>query len=154
MTRVVVIADDVSGAAELAAAALSHGLTAEVQTELDPTSTANVICLDTETRSVAPERAAAIAGELAARIGALQPDWIFKKCDSVLRGPVLAEARAVASATGKTRLLIVPANPSRQRVVRNGKLFVQDQPLQATALPRPQMTWRDTRVPLTRPRFR
>ena len=47
---ILVVADDLSGAAELAGIAFAHGLTAEVQTELQPRTDAQVICLDTDTR--------------------------------------------------------------------------------------------------------
>ena len=41
---ILVLADDLSGAAELAGIAFAHGLTAEVQTELQPRTEAQVIC--------------------------------------------------------------------------------------------------------------
>ena len=129
---IVVLADDLSGAAELAGIALRHGLSAEVQTAFHPATDADVVCLDTDSRLLAATDAAARVSAIAREVLAARPDWIFKKCDSVLRGPVLAEARAVADAAGLTRLLVVPANPSRGRVIRNGFYFVGDRPLHET----------------------
>ena len=40
---IVVIADDLSGATELAAVAHAHGLSAEVQTQFDPATNARVV---------------------------------------------------------------------------------------------------------------
>ena len=47
---IVVIADDLSGAAELAGAAFRLGLTAEVQTLFNSDVSSRVICLDMEGR--------------------------------------------------------------------------------------------------------
>ena len=129
---IAVIADDVSGAAELAGAALRHGLRAEVQTAFDPRSEADVICVDTDSRSMSPQAAAHAAGEAARRVAEARPDWIYKKCDSVLRGHVLAELRAIMTASGHSQAMLVPANPSHGRVIRGGHLFVNDQPLHTT----------------------
>lgn len=126
---IVVLADDLSGAAELAGIALRHGLSAEVQTAFHPATDADVVCLDSDSRLLTATDAASRVSAIARAVLAARPDWIFKKCDSVLRGPVLAEARAVADAAGLPRLLIMPANPSRGRVIRDGLYFVGDRPL-------------------------
>lgn len=122
---IVVLADDLSGAAELANVAARHGLSAEVQTDFEPRTEADVVCLDTDTRLLPAEAAAFRVGSAAAAIVAAQPAWIFKKCDSLLRGAVVAEARAVAATTGHPRIMVAPANPSRGRVVRGGRYFVE-----------------------------
>ncbi len=129
---IAVIADDISGAAELAGAALRHGLRAEVQTMFDPRTDADVICVDTDSRAMTATAAAQAAGEAARRVAEVRPDWIYKKCDSVLRGHVLAELRAIMAASGHVRTMLVPANPSRGRVIRGGHLLVNGQPLHAT----------------------
>ena len=129
---IVVIADDLSGAAELAGAAWRHGLSAEVQTMFAAGTNAEVVCVATDTRSLPAGQAARIVTTITQEIAATKPDWIFKKCDSVLRGPVLPEARAAAQAAGKRRIVILSANPSRQRVIRNGIYYVAGVPLHAT----------------------
>ena len=129
---IIVIADDLTGAAELAGIAFSHGLTAEVQTEFSPKTDADIICLDTNTRILTAEDATAKLRALAKRIVAAKPDWIYKKTDSVLRGNIAAELHTLLEATARTRAIFVPANPSRQRVVREGHYFIQDTPLHET----------------------
>ena len=133
---IVVLADDLSGAAELAGAALRHGLSAEVQTVFTAVATADVVCVATDTRALPAGHAARIVGAVTREVVAAGAGWIFKKCDSVLRGPVLAEARAAAQAAGKSRIVILPTNPSRQRVVRDGTYFVAGVPLHATLFAR------------------
>lgn len=129
---IIVIADDLSGAAELANAALQAGLSAEVQMHFCAGSDADVVCVDTETRSLPPEAATALAGEVARATAVVHPELVYKKCDSVLRGPIAAESLAIARALGRKRVLLVPANPSRQRIIRGGEYFVDGTPLAQT----------------------
>ena len=130
---IVVIADDISGAAELAGVAFERGFTAEVQTRFDPDSDAEVVALDTDSRLLAPEAAAARVGIIAREVADSGPTLIYKKTDSVLRGHVFAECRAIANAAGRSRVLLIPANPGRQRVIREGRYLVEGTPLDRTA---------------------
>jgi uncharacterized protein YgbK (DUF1537 family) len=129
---IVVLADDLSGAAELANAAVRHGLVAEVQTHFHPETIADVVCVDLATRLLPATEAARRARETAEAIAAVRPAWIFHKCDSVLRGSPLAEARAIASAFSLRHLVVIPANPSRQRIIRNGTYFINGRSLHET----------------------
>ena len=126
---IVVIADDLSGAAELAGTAREAGLSAEVQTEFDPSSPAEVIAVDTDSRASNEADAIAKVSAIARQVVAAKPAWIYKKCDSVLRGHVLAECRAIATVADKQRVLLIPANPGRQRVIRDGRYLVSGVPL-------------------------
>ena len=130
---IAVIADDLSGAAELANAAVDAGLVAEVQIGRFTGSTADVVCVDTQTRLRDKQEAASIAGGVAQSFAAVRPELVYKKCDSVLRGPVAAESLAIARALGKTRVLLVPANPSRRRTISGGDYFVEGMALNKTA---------------------
>ncbi len=133
---IAVIADDLSGAAELAGVARRRGLRAEVHTRAGLQSDADVICVDTDTRSRPSSEAALVVRDVAQQVVAARPDWIYKKCDSILRGNVVAEILAVQEVTGKSRAVLASANPSRGRVIRNGQFFVDDKPLHTTALAR------------------
>ena len=133
---IAVIADDLSGAAELAGVARRRGLEAEVHTRAGLQSDADVICVDTDTRSRPSSEAALVVRDVAQQVVAARPAWIYKKCDSMLRGNVIAEILALQEATGKSRAVLAAANPSRGRVVRNGQYFIDDKPLHTTALAR------------------
>lgn len=131
--RVIVIADDLSGAAELGAVALELGLTAEVQTDFDPSSTADVCLIDTDSRWCAPESAVRRVSQIARKlVGLRTPYWVYKKVDSLLRGSVSAECRALARTLGKERVVLIAANPSRRRIVREGRYYVDGVPLDET----------------------
>ena len=131
--KVVVIADDLSGAAELATAAANLGHRCEVQTHFDPATGADLIALDTNTRLLPPSAAAQIVGDVTREIGRSAPDWIYKKTDSVLRGNVRAEIEAVMAVAGLTTALLISANPSKGRVVRKGMYYIDGIPLAQTA---------------------
>ena len=129
---IVVVADDISGAAELAGAGFCHGLTAEVHAVFDGHATAQLVVIDTNSRGCLPTEAARRVAKVAADSAALRPDLLYKKIDSVLRGPVLAELTAMLAATGKPRAVLVPANPSRGRCIENGRYLIDGIPLDET----------------------
>lgn len=149
MNPIVVIADDLSGAAELAGIAVRHGLTAEVRTTLEEMdeNVCDVVCVDTDTRARPSDEAAAVVEAATRRVMTARPAWIFKKCDSVLRGSVVEEASAVARASGVKNILLAPANPTRGRVIRGGEYFVEGRSLHETAFARdPQHPRTSSRV--------
>lgn len=134
--RVVILADDFSGAAELAGIAASRGLKSEVQTRFDPGSDAEVIAVDTDTRLRSESEAVRVVGELARAVAASKPDWIYKKTDSVLRGHVRAEVEEILRATGQESCLFVPANPSKGRIIAGGRYIIEGLPLDQTLFAR------------------
>src|SRR5262245_36399078 len=114
---IIVLADDLSGAAELAGIAFAHGFSAEVRrvgyAYLDrrvgpaiadragPPS--DFIAIDTDSRHLPPAVAAERVNQITEQILTTQPAWLFKKVDSVLRGNVRAEIEAVLAATAQSR---------------------------------------------------
>lgn len=133
---IAILADDLSGAAELAGIAASRGFTAEVQTVFDPTSNADVIAVDTDTRLKSETEAARIVGEVTRRILAARPGWLYKKTDSVLRGHVRAEIEANLDAAGLSDCVFIPANPSKGRLIRAGRYEIGGVPLDETVFAR------------------
>jgi uncharacterized protein YgbK (DUF1537 family) len=129
---IAVIADDFTGAAEIAGVAARYGLPAEVQTAWTAGRDIGVIAVDADTRSLPAREAARNAGTLAEQIGSSRVSWVYKKIDSVLRGPVAAETEAVLEALGMRRALLVPANPSLGRVIREGCYFINGEPINKT----------------------
>lgn len=129
---IVVLADDISGAAELASLASAYGLKAELQTVFIPSADADVIAVDADTRwhtaSEAAERMVACVREVANS----HPAWIYRKTDSVLRGHVRVELSAMLDALNLPLALLVPANPGKGRCIQNGRYSVQNVPLDQT----------------------
>lgn len=128
-----VIADDFTGAAELAALAHQAGLRAVVLTEPPRRAiAAEVIVCDSNTRLDPPAVAARKVKALTARLRRLPHAGFFKKTDSVLRGNVVAELEACLDALGLERALLVPCNPSLGRMIHDGRYFVGSLPLNRT----------------------
>ena len=129
---IAVIADDLTGAAELGGVALRCSLAAEVQTRFSPQTDAAVVAIDTDTRSCTPEEAARRVASVAVQLRENAVEQVFKKVDSVLRGQVTAELTAMLETWGRPRALLVPANPGLGRVIRDGHYYVGGQPLHHT----------------------
>jgi uncharacterized protein YgbK (DUF1537 family) len=131
---ILILADDLSGAAELAGAAFHHGLTAEIQTRLDPSASTEALALDTDSRLSTPLEAANRVQSLLQPVHSHQAALLYKKVDSLLRGNVRAEIEAVMQAAGLPRAVLVSANPTRGRTIAGGRYFIDGQPLNQSPL--------------------
>ena len=127
-----VIADDLTGAAELGAIGWRHGLRAEIVRNGKPGDGADLVCVDTDSRACEPAEAAKRAAAAAKLLQAVGAQWIYKKVDSVLRGQVTAEVEAVMKQLKLNRALLLPANPSLGRTIKGGEYFLRGKPLHKT----------------------
>jgi D-threonate/D-erythronate kinase len=127
-----VIADDLTGAAELGAVGLRHGLRAEIVVKGKPSGEADLVCVDTDSRSCGSEEAGRRAASAAKLLCEAKACWIYKKVDSVLRGQVTAEVESVMKQLRLKRTLLLPANPSLGRKIRDGRYFVRGRPIHKT----------------------
>ncbi len=120
MTRLRLLADDLTGALDTAAefTALTGPLPVVWSPEAVPAGSA---VLDSRTRELTPDAAAAtVAGMVVQLTGA---DIAFKKVDSLLRGPTLAEV-AACMASGLWRFAVLaPAFPYQGRITRNRRQY-------------------------------
>ena len=131
-----VIADDLTGAAELGAMGLRHGLRAEIVVKGKPSGEADLVCVDTDSRSCVPEEAGRRAASAAKLLRDAKARWIYKKVDSVLRGQVTAEVESVMKQLRLKRALLLPANPSLGRKIQGGRYFVLGRPINKTEFAR------------------
>lgn len=133
---IAVIADDITGAAEVAGIARSLGLRVCLTTagsQLSTVSFHDVLVIATDTRSMTEEEAAAESHRVADIVASMPYITdIFKKTDSALRGHVVVELKALLSVTRYDSALYIPANPSKGRVIRDGEYFIGDTPLHLT----------------------
>jgi len=93
----------------------------------------DVVVVDAASRSLSPARAAAEVTRLTDAARQRGPDLLFKKVDSLLRGPVLAEILAMRATANLERCLLVCGNPRKRRFVVNGQIVIDKTPLDATA---------------------
>ncbi|MBK8576711.1 MAG: hypothetical protein IPN90_13905 [Elusimicrobia bacterium] len=138
--RVGVLADDFSGAGDVALAFGSVGLATEIWTPAGgahpsvPGPEVRVWILDTQSRGLLPEDAARAVKRGLAVLAYWKPDFIFKKIDSTLRGPVGAELAAFIDVLRPAgRVPFVPAFPKMGRTTVGGRHFVDGIPLHQTA---------------------
>lgn len=130
---IIVIADDITGAAEIAGIALKHGIETVLTTETSfPDEEPEALIIATDTRS----GNAADADKWVRRIAEIIPDKgqniIFKKTDSVLRGHIVTELNAVMEVRNIDSALLLPQNPSKGRIIRGGRYYIGDTPLDLT----------------------
>lgn len=135
-----VIADDVTGACELAGSAQRYGLEAIVyldceQVEFSP-SHCVIPVLTTDSRHCPSHEAAARVRRAHAILRKAGYRRFYKKCDSTLRGNIGAELAALLEGGSAPRLIYGPAFPAAGRVVREGQLLVGGQPVAATPFAR------------------
>jgi D-threonate/D-erythronate kinase len=130
---IVVIADDFSGAAELAGVSLRYGLktTLCLGEVVDAGTDVLVVC--TDSRSFNKKDAVNITAAIIQDVLKIKPGLIYKKIDSVLRGHVLEELKTQMKITGIDKVLIVPANPSLGRRISNGNYFIKNKRIHETA---------------------
>ena len=134
MPKILVIADDFTGAAEIGGIAHLFGLSVKIQTSHQgPDDRENdVIVIDTNTRSFSPDKAYKILQSKLNELDLSNFDFIYKKVDSVLRGPVTSEVKAILTILNFKKAVLVPANPSKDRTIRNGKYYINNIPIDQT----------------------
>ena len=165
-----IIADDITGAAEIAGIAWRKGLKVRLmvyQPNMPTTPLSSwrgaggeAFILATDTRSGTEEEAVKTIEEVTTclslgvqecRSSGVQTlpsstsnsstrqlvnsstDIIFKKTDSVLRGHVAAELEALMRLTGKSNTLLIPQNPSKGRIMKDGIYYINGTPLDQTS---------------------
>ena len=119
--RWAVIADDLTGALDTALQFRKAGQQTTVSTRpgLWPTG-GTVVALSTETRHESAANAAASVRAAFYTLPGGTSRWIYKKTDSLLRGNIGAELRALREAAGPGPLVFAPAYPTGGRTTVDG----------------------------------
>lgn len=136
--RVLIVADDLTGAMDTAGPFAQQGLATVVVVQplaCDPASVtaAEVVALNTESRHLGANEAAAKVAACVSHFAAQPFDIAFKKIDSTLRGNVVAETLALMRAGGRSGALVAPAFPAQGRTVIDAVVHVNGTPLSETA---------------------
>ena len=120
------IADDLTGACDAAAAFAAQGF--ETRVLLEPGSEvvkeAELTVVSTDSRDDAAANAAKKTADACRWMRERKITVLFKKIDSVLRGNIEAEVAAVMSDCGFGSAVLTPAFPAMGRTVRQGALHV------------------------------
>ena len=130
---IAVIADDLTGAAELGGIGLRYNLTVEIATSVNTVSKADLLIIATDTRSMPEEQALREMEVVTEKLKEIKPATIFKKVDSVLRGHVISEIKVHLQKLGLEKALLIPANPAFGRTINNGRYFIKGKPIHLTS---------------------
>ncbi|MVN91927.1 four-carbon acid sugar kinase family protein [Mucilaginibacter aquatilis] len=131
--RIAVIADDLTGAAEIGGIGIKYGLKVEISRNVNTASPADMLVINTDARSMNEAEAIEVTRNVSEQLKSLNPQFVFKKTDSVLRGHVLAEIAAQCKAMNFSSAIIVPANPSLGRTLVKGHYYINNIPIHQTS---------------------
>lgn len=133
-----VIADDITGAAEIAGLGYANGLTTTLMTRVpDALPKTQLVVLATDTRSMTEIQAITETKTVCRKLQmafatASERLILFKKVDSAMRGYVVSELQTLIDETAYQQALYLPANPSKGRTIRGGCYYIDDVPIDQT----------------------
>ncbi|MEO8627805.1 MAG: four-carbon acid sugar kinase family protein [Betaproteobacteria bacterium] len=135
--RVVIVADDLTGAMDVAGPLAERGLkTYAVATTAGCTaqqlSGAQVVSINADSRHLSADRASQRVSDIMRDLVHPQADILIKKIDSTLRGNVVAETLAMMKASGRRIAVVAPAFPAQGRTVMDGVVHVNGTALRDT----------------------
>jgi D-threonate/D-erythronate kinase len=146
MPRIIILADDLSGAADCGIACVNAGLKVVVTlgSPSSPTA-ADVIAIDADTRGLGASPAAERMRQLV-QMHAHDPALLlFKKIDSTLRGHIGPELAAVLDArravVPRAVAIMAPSFPANGRTTVEGMHYVHGEPLHKTEM------WKNEKMP-------
>lgn len=121
-----IIADDLTGATDVAAAFANSGFASVVVLNRRRTAfpEAQVIVLSSDSRHDPPAAARRNVQRAFAWLNRRKIPLIYKKLDSTWKGNIAVEVSALRDAAGMSSALVCPANPAQGRIVRNTVLSV------------------------------
>lgn len=132
MTKILILADDLSGAADCAGGCAAAGLDTLVLLDAAaaPQATASVTAIDLDSRDKSPVDAGQAMARTIGQMRDLSATILYHKIDSTLRGnwahEVAAARTHLTAAHGVPPLaLIAPAFPARGRITRSGRVLVE-----------------------------
>lgn len=134
--KLAIIADDLTGANDSGVQLARHGLKTSVLFDMDEDHITkyDAVVFDTDSRSIAAEKAyerVAGAAQLLKRSGY---ESIFKKMDSTMRGNIGIEIDAVYDVVKPDFMMIAPGYPKNNRTILNGTHYLNGIPLAETEI--------------------
>jgi uncharacterized protein YgbK (DUF1537 family) len=132
---ITVLADDITGAAEIAGICLRFGLSVafDFDSQIAQVPVKDVWIIVSDTRSLPEKEACDIVKQTVNLLKEKGVKRIYKKIDSALRGHILPETAILLNILPYRQALILPANPEMGRIVRNGLYYINDSPLNETS---------------------
>ena len=134
MIKLLVLADDFTGSLDTGVQFRAKGTRIRFGSRnhryfTDLEKDIQVLIVDTESRHLPPEEAAAVIRQVVRDAVAAGVRYIYKKTDSGLRGNIGAELTAALAASGQPRLHFIPAYPQIGRTTKNGIHYIKGVPV-------------------------
>ncbi|MBQ7562594.1 MAG: four-carbon acid sugar kinase family protein [Lachnospiraceae bacterium] len=148
MTKLLIIADDLTGALDTGVMFVKAGADVRVSVLTDPGDPSireekgncrdtekvfreadEVLVIDAETRHLEPDQAYRIVFEIVQKARKQGVSYIYKKTDSALRGNIGAELSAALRASKENVLHFLPAFPEMERYTKDGIHYIKTVPV-------------------------
>ncbi|ETA81838.1 four-carbon acid sugar kinase family protein [Youngiibacter fragilis] len=134
MVKLIVIADDFTGALDTAVQFASEGANTKVVVDSNYqlsqiNEDVEVLVINAESRHLSSDEAYLVVHRIVEQAVGLGIPNIFKKTDSALRGNIGSELAAVVDASKRSALHFIPAFPQMRRTTKNGVHFIDGVPV-------------------------
>lgn len=135
MDKLLIIADDFTGALDTGIQFTKMGVRAKIITDYqydfqDLKEEYRLLVVNTDTRPLPPEEAYRRVFHLASNARKAGFQYVYKKTDSGLRGNVGAELKAVMDAYEESKAYCIPALPSLHRTTKDGVHYIDGIPVE------------------------
>ena len=135
MVKLLIIADDFTGALDTGIQFVNKGIATQVFTKMpeaigDIDETTEVLVIDSETRPMPAAKAYDAVKNITGWAKAIKIPVIFKKTDSALRGNIGSELQAVLDGSRHDKVYFLPGYPKIDRCTVNGTHYIQGQLLE------------------------
>ncbi|MGG3562383.1 four-carbon acid sugar kinase family protein [Neobacillus rhizosphaerae] len=136
MEKIILIADDITGACDSGVQFTQKGLKAAVFFDEPAVGDveADVIIYDTDSRALSQQEAYQAVDRVAATLSEEVVGMIYKKIDSTLRGNIGSEIDGLMDRLSFDVAIIVPALPSMGRITKNGIHYLNGEPIEKTEI--------------------
>jgi len=134
MIRLLILADDFTGALDTGVQFAAAGAATKVMTGSDCSyssisQSVEVLVHNLETRRLSPEAAHDLVHKCVSKAVKCGILYLYKKTDSALRGNVGGELAAMLQASGEKQLHFIPAYPQMGRETKNGIQYINEKPV-------------------------
>lgn len=129
MTKLLIIADDFTGALDTGVQFACEGIKTRVllydeKEDLIKNDDTQVLVIDAETRHLPKEEAYNIVYSIVKKSKDEKIPYIYKKTDSALRGNIGSELKALIDGSNSKVLPFIPAFPKMNRITKNGVHYI------------------------------
>ena len=137
MIKLVIIADDLTGALDTGVQFSKKNMSTIVTTDLnfnfeDICKEADILVIDTESRHIPADEAKERVKSVLSKFNKEEIKFFYKKTDSTLRGNLGSEIEGFMEGLNINEVSFIPAFPSGKRTVKDGVLYVNNVKLAET----------------------